>query len=224
MTRPRRPRSPASWTALALALEQAGAYIDKQRLSFAEYLQRWEAKRPEVLRWHDLRLMQYPASVAVTWETTFAQLAEPERRLLEVLAWLAPEPIPLFLFDAEPLVGGHPRSPRGAGGSGGLLAGPVRRVGRRGPGPPAGAGDHPRPHSRGRPHQHAANRPGRRGCRRRGRSSRCPHLGVWTPLAAHAEAVSRHADAAGLAEPTARLMNQLGLYWKARGQFREPSR
>ena len=75
---------------LALALEQAGAYIDKLRLSFAEYLQRWEAKRPEVLRWHDPRLMQYPASVAVTWETTFAQLAEPERRLLEVLAWLAP--------------------------------------------------------------------------------------------------------------------------------------
>ena len=31
---------------LALALEQAGAYIDKLRLSFAEYLQRWEAKRP----------------------------------------------------------------------------------------------------------------------------------------------------------------------------------
>ena len=93
---------------LALALEQAGAYIDKLRLSFAEYLERWEAKRPEVLRWHDLRLMQYPASVAVTWETTFAQLTEPERRLLEVLAWLAPEPIPLFLFDAEPLVEASP--------------------------------------------------------------------------------------------------------------------
>ena len=89
---------------LALALEQAGAYIDKLRLSFAEYLERWQAKRPEVLRWHDVRLMQYPASVAVTWETTFAQLTEPERRLLEVLAWLAPEPIPLLLFDAEPLV------------------------------------------------------------------------------------------------------------------------
>jgi hypothetical protein len=88
---------------LALALEQAGASIDKLRLSLAEYLQRWEVKRPEVLRWHDQRLMQYPASVAVTWETTFVQLAEPERRLLEVLSWLAPEPIPLWLFDAAPL-------------------------------------------------------------------------------------------------------------------------
>ena len=65
---------------LALALEQAAAYIDKLRLSFTEYLGRWRQKRPEVLRWHDERLMQYPASVAITWETTFAQLREPEQR------------------------------------------------------------------------------------------------------------------------------------------------
>jgi hypothetical protein len=98
---------------LALALEQAGAYIDKLRLSLAEYLQHWQAKRPEVLGWHDQRLMKYPASVAVTWETTFAQLTEPERRLLEVLAWLAPEPIPLWWFDAAPLAEAIP-GPRAA--------------------------------------------------------------------------------------------------------------
>ena len=162
---------------LAVALEQAGAYIDKLRLSFAEYLARWEAKRPEVLRWHDLRLMKYPASVAVTWETTFAQLGERERRLLEVLAWLAPEPIPLFLFEAAAARGSHLRSPQGAGGSGWLLAGAVRRVGRRCPDPPAGAGDHPRPHFRGRPDQHAANSPERRECRHGGQSRGRPHLG-----------------------------------------------
>ena len=88
---------------LALALEQAGAYIDKQRLSFAEYLRAGRRSGPAVLGWHDPRLMQYPASVAVTWETTFAQLGSPERRLLDVLAWLAPEPIPIALFDAAPL-------------------------------------------------------------------------------------------------------------------------
>ncbi len=88
---------------LALALEQAGAYIDKLRLSFAEYLERWHAKRTEVLKWHDEQVMGYPVSVAATWETTFAQLGETERRLLEVLSWLAAEPIPLFLFEAEPL-------------------------------------------------------------------------------------------------------------------------
>ncbi len=43
---------------------------------------------------------------------------------------------------------------------------------------------------------------------------------IWTPLAVHVDAVSRHADAVGLAEPTARLMNQLGLYWLNRGQYR----
>jgi hypothetical protein len=88
---------------LALALEQAGAYIDRQRLSLAEYFQCWQANRSEVLRWHDPRLMQYPASVAVTWKTTFAKLDLAERRLLDILSWMAPEPIPLSLFDTAPL-------------------------------------------------------------------------------------------------------------------------
>ena len=57
--------------------------------------------------------MKYPASVAVTWETTFAQLTAPERRLLDVLSWLAPDPIPLFLFDAKPLAEAIP-DPRDA--------------------------------------------------------------------------------------------------------------
>ena len=61
-----------------------------------------------MLGWHDLRLMQYPASVAVTWETTLAQLTGPERQLLDVLSWLAPEPIPLFLFDVRALREGIP--------------------------------------------------------------------------------------------------------------------
>jgi hypothetical protein len=52
--------------------------------------------------------MQYPASVAVTWETTFVQLLEAEKRLLDVLSWLAPEPIPLWLFEAAPLVEASP--------------------------------------------------------------------------------------------------------------------
>ena len=34
------------------------------------------------------------------------------------------------------------------------------------------------------------------------------------------DAVSRHADAVGMAEPTARLMSKLGVYWLKRGQFR----
>ena len=198
---------------LALALEQAGAYIDKQRLSFAEYLKRWEAKRPEVLRWHDQRLMQYPASVAVTWETTFAQLTEPQRRLLEVLAWLAPEPIPLFLFDAAPLAEAIP-DPREV--LAGLAGYSLARF--------DAAGDAVLVHrlvqeiTRGRIPE--ADRTAALKIALEavdavavGDPDDVRTWDVWTPLAAHVEAVSRHADAAGMAEPTARLMNQLGLYW-----------
>jgi hypothetical protein len=83
---------------LALALEQASAYIAQRRLSFAEYLAEWHSQREKVLAWYDARLMQYPKSVAITWQTTFDRLDEPARLLLQRLAWLAPEPIPESLL------------------------------------------------------------------------------------------------------------------------------
>jgi hypothetical protein len=88
---------------LALALEQAGAYIAKNRFSFTEYRQRWESTREKVLAWYDERLMKYPSSVAMTWQTTFDQLTQPERALLNILPWLAPEPIPASLQDDVPV-------------------------------------------------------------------------------------------------------------------------
>jgi tetratricopeptide (TPR) repeat protein len=91
--------------ALALALEQAGAYIDKNGFSFFEYRRCWEETREKVLAWYDERLMQYPSSVAMTWQTTFDQLAQPERALLNILAWLAPEPIPVSLLVGVPVDG-----------------------------------------------------------------------------------------------------------------------
>ena len=195
---------------LALALEQAGAYIDKLRLSFADYLQRWQAKRAELLRWHDERLMQYPASVAVTWETTIAQLTEPERRLLEVLAWLAPEPIPLFLFEAAPLteaipdlrevlagVAGYSLAQFDAAGDAVLVHRLVQEIAR---GRIAAA------------HRTAALQIALEAVIAPivGDPRDVRTWGVWTPLAAHALAVSQFADAAGLAEPTALLVNGLG--------------
>jgi tetratricopeptide (TPR) repeat protein len=205
---------------LALALEQAGASIDKQRLSFAEYLQRWEAKRPEVLRWHDPRLMQYPASVAMTWETTFAQLAEPERRLLDVLRWLAPEPIPLFLFDAAPLAQPIP-DPREA--LAGLAGYSLARFDAAG----AAVLVHRLVQEITRSRIPAADRSATLQIALDAVNAVAPFdaddvrtWGVWTPLATHAAAVSQYADAAGLAQPTARLMSLLGMYWQARGQFR----
>jgi tetratricopeptide (TPR) repeat protein len=206
---------------LALMLEHAGANIDKLRLSFAEYLDQWKAKRPEVLRWHDQHLMKYPASVAVTWETTFAQLTEPERRLLDVLSWLAPDPIPLYLFGAEPLVEaipdvrtalaalvGYSLARFDASGNAVLVHRLVQEI-TRGRVPAA---------DRTSTLQLALNAVN-------DVAAGDPHdvrtWPIWQPLAAHAESVSRYADTAGIANPTDRLMTEIGRYWLNRGAFRQ---
>jgi tetratricopeptide (TPR) repeat protein len=83
---------------LALALEQAGAYIARRALSFAGYRQLWFTNWSKVADWGDEKIIKYPRSVAVTWQTSINQVGVPARRLLERLAWLAPEPIPDFLL------------------------------------------------------------------------------------------------------------------------------
>ena len=85
---------------LALALEQASAYIVKHVLPFSAYLQNWEQYWEKVVGWADENITKYPRAVAVTWRTSVNQLPAAARRLLERLAWLAPEPMPNFLLDA----------------------------------------------------------------------------------------------------------------------------
>ncbi|MGH8489047.1 MAG: tetratricopeptide repeat protein [Gammaproteobacteria bacterium] len=84
-----------------LALEQAGAYIANERTSLADYLAQWRAHVPAVQEWYDPRLMQYPRSLAVTWQTTIDQLGAGEIALLRLLAWLAPNPVPMFVLEGE---------------------------------------------------------------------------------------------------------------------------
>jgi tetratricopeptide (TPR) repeat protein len=84
---------------LALALEQAGAYIAKLGLTFTRYRQQWQQNWAKVAHWADEMITKYPRAVAVTWQTSVNQLSEPGRRLLERLAWLAPEPVPNFLIE-----------------------------------------------------------------------------------------------------------------------------
>jgi hypothetical protein len=78
---------------LALALTQAAGYIDKYRISFAEYRRRWRQSVAKVADWHEPRTMLYPRSLAVTWNTTVDRLTPPARTLLELLSFLAAEPI-----------------------------------------------------------------------------------------------------------------------------------
>jgi len=84
---------------LPLALEQAGAFIVKHRVGFQSYLERWKQQESKVLEWHDPSKMKYPASVATTWQTSFDRLTQDGRGLLNVLCWLAPDPIPRTMID-----------------------------------------------------------------------------------------------------------------------------
>jgi tetratricopeptide (TPR) repeat protein len=86
---------------LALALEQAAAYIAAQHITLADYLTQWRAHDKTVQEWYDKQTMKYDRSVAVTWETTIAQLGPAEVALLRLFAWFGPEPIPLFVLNGE---------------------------------------------------------------------------------------------------------------------------
>ena len=97
---------------LALALEQAGAFISQRRLSFAGYRSEWQQRRAQVLAWNEPRLTQYPASLAITWLTSFEQLGEAARTLLRRLAWLSPAPIPESLLEVA--IAGEAPNPGGA--------------------------------------------------------------------------------------------------------------
>ncbi|MCP3972748.1 MAG: tetratricopeptide repeat protein, partial [Rhodobacteraceae bacterium] len=83
---------------LALALEQAGAFINKKRIGLGEYQRRWERHEAKLRHWHDAR--DYPHSLAITWETSFAQLSPAAQALLNLLSWFAPEPVPRETFAA----------------------------------------------------------------------------------------------------------------------------
>lgn len=87
---------------LALALEQAGAYICANRITFADYRQRLTEIERDVLTWFDPAVMKYPKSVAVTWQASVRKLHDEGRHLLNLLGWLAPDPIPVALIRTEP--------------------------------------------------------------------------------------------------------------------------
>ncbi len=86
---------------LPLALEQASAYIAHHQMSLSAYLEEWQREREKVLRWYRADVMQYPASLAVTWQKTFQQLSPTAATILRLSAYLAPEPIPVEMFEQE---------------------------------------------------------------------------------------------------------------------------
>jgi len=209
---------------LALALEQAGAYIAHRRMTLAGYRTEWRVHHDKVIEWFDERLMAYPKSVAVTWQTSFDQLTGPARQLLRRLAWLAPEPIPEWLLDVpmpEAIVHGNidPLDALANLETYSLIFrsvdAPVFSVHRL-------VQDVTRRTQRGGSDQsslaetlHWLN------AAFEGDPGNVRSWPILNPLAEHVDTVAQTADAAGITDPTARLLNQLGLLRATKGLWHE---
>jgi len=197
---------------LALALEQAAAYIAKRRLTFEAYLEEWRAAdHSKVLDWFDSTVTGYPRAVAVTWQTSVAQLTENGHRLLKRLAWLTPERVPEFLLDV-PIPGAESENlhdaladlaayslvTRDAEGPYFLVHRLVQDVTRRSL--IKSARQYSLTEALSWMNNAYAGDPEEPG--------NWPRLDPLTP---HAQAITNCADNAGIAQPTAYLMNQIGM-------------
>jgi hypothetical protein len=81
---------------LPLALHQAGSYVAENPIGLAEYLRLYREHRP---RLHHLgNAPDYDFRVGTTWEVSFQMLPDTAQTMLNILAWLAPESIPLDLL------------------------------------------------------------------------------------------------------------------------------
>ncbi len=83
---------------LPLALEQAAAYMRKQRMGFSQYLKRYNDESAGLLRKGVLGATEYPDAVMTTWAATISRLPAPSRALLRLAAFMAASSIPLEFF------------------------------------------------------------------------------------------------------------------------------
>jgi hypothetical protein len=84
---------------LPLALEQAAAYIQASGGSLADYLESFRQRRPEMLARGEPT--GYDSTVAATWALAFGSLEQSATQaagLLRLLAFCAPEAVPLYLL------------------------------------------------------------------------------------------------------------------------------
>jgi hypothetical protein len=85
---------------LAMGLGQAGAHIAADRIGFGRYLKLWTESREKAIAWADATVTGSDRNLATTWATSVARLSPESQRLLERLAFLAPDPVPDSLLDA----------------------------------------------------------------------------------------------------------------------------
>jgi len=215
---------------LALGLEQAGVYIATERTGFARYLALWRERRETVLNWFDKDLMSYNHEVglAATWVTSVERLTPEGRRLLERLAFFAPEPIPDALLDIA--IPGETANFDMRKAQANLFAFSLasRANVEGGKTTRAGLAVHRLVQDftkRGMPEEHR-----RRGLREAldwvneaftGDPEDVRTWPLFDPLSLHALTLAHQGDEAGIAEPTAHLYNELGLLFKAKAHYAE---
>ena len=88
---------------LALALDQAGAYVEEVQCSLSDYLSLYRTRRAEVLKERGGLVGDHPDSVATTWSLSFERVAQQSTAaadLLRFCAFLAPDAIPEEIITA----------------------------------------------------------------------------------------------------------------------------
>jgi hypothetical protein len=88
---------------LPLALDQAAAYLDRTDMDPRDYLTLLRTRMPDL--YFRPGASEQDQTVATVWTLSFEQVTRRSRaaaQLLDVCAYLAPEPIPLDLFTAHP--------------------------------------------------------------------------------------------------------------------------
>ena len=197
---------------VALALEQAGAFIAQKRSSLADYLARWRQHDKGVRKWNDERLTKYPRAVVTTWDTTVDQLSPEGLALLRQLSWLAPEPIPRSILpdglaqDALVEIASFSLAKFEEGGGNFRIHRLVQDVTRE------RQSDEEKDQSL-RSMLEIFNKV------ESGNPQDVRSWTVWDPLRPHLSSVTTYADQYGIADPTTSLMNQLAVLLLAKASY-----
>jgi tetratricopeptide (TPR) repeat protein len=197
---------------LALALEQAGAFIAQKRSSLTDYLARWRQRDEAVRKWNDERLTKYLRAVVTTWDTTVEQLSLKGLALLRQLSWLAAEPIPRSILpdgpaqDALGELAGFSLAKFEEGGERFRIHRLVQDVTRE-----RQSGE-----ERDQSLRSMLETFNKAEC---GDPQDVRSWPVWDPLHPHLSSVTTYADQYGIADPTTSLMNQLGVLLLSKASY-----
>jgi tetratricopeptide (TPR) repeat protein len=206
---------------LPLALEMAAAAIRARRCSLAEYRRLWRDRRNSLTGRHEPVIAGYHRNPVTTLLDEIEQLRTEARTLLQRLAFVAPDPVPVFLLDVPVPAGGssvagtrsaldelaaHALVARKRDDDDFTIPAPVQDGLRRSLDPATAS-------------QRLIEALGWIDAAFAGDPEDPRTWPVLEPLAPHAAAVAGFADAAGIVDPTNRLMSRLGLYWWVTGEF-----